>query len=92
MQLPQHRVVREPFGETVADQQGALVDHEFAGCAAESVGRRLEFVASVCGTAADPQGIERQRTILRDAGVILAATNASAVRFVAAQQAGAHAS
>lgn len=59
---------------------------------AESVGRRLEFVASVCGTAADPQGIERQRTILRDAGVILAATNASAVRFVAAQQAGAHAS
>ena len=59
---------------------------------AEAHGRRLEFVASVCGTAGDPQGIERQRTILGDAGIILAETNASAVRFVAAQQAGASAS
>ncbi|MBB5632072.1 FdrA protein [Cryobacterium mesophilum] len=59
---------------------------------AEADGRRLEFVASVCGTAGDPQGIERQRNILRDAGIILAETNASAVRFVATQQAGASAS
>ncbi len=59
--------------------------------AAESDGRTLEFVASVCGTPADPQGIERQRTILRDAGILLAETNASAVRFVAAQKAGASA-
>lgn len=63
-----------------------------ARAAAESDGRRLEFVASVCGTPADPQGIERQRSILRDAGIILAETNASAVRFVATQQAGASAS
>ena len=63
-----------------------------ARVAAESDGRTLEFVASVCGTPADPQGIERQRTILRDAGILLAETNASAVRFVAAQQAGASAS
>jgi FdrA protein len=63
-----------------------------ARAAAESDGRRLEFVASVCGTPADPQGIERQRTILRDAGIILAETNASAARFVSAQQSGASAS
>ena len=59
-----------------------------ARAAAEADGRRLEFVASVCGTPADPQGIERQRAILRDAGIILAETNASAVRFIATQQAG----
>jgi FdrA protein len=57
--------------------------------AAGADGRRLEFVASVCGTARDPQGLDRQRGILREAGIVLADTNASAVRFVAAQQAGA---
>lgn len=65
---------------------------ETARAAAASDGRRLEFVASVCGTSADPQGLERQRSILRAAGVILAETNASAARFVATQQTGATAS
>lgn len=62
-----------------------------ARSSAEGAGRTIEFVAAVCGTMGDPQGLERQRGILRDAGVILAETNASAVRFVAAQQAGASA-
>lgn len=61
---------------------------EEARRAAEADGRRLEFVASVCGTARDPQGLDRQRGILREAGILLADTNAGAVRFVAAQQAG----
>lgn len=59
---------------------------------AEADGRRLEFVASVCGTPGDPQVIQRQRSILLDAGIILAETNASAVRFIVAQQTGVSAS
>lgn len=65
---------------------------EVARAAAAAGGRKLEFVASVCGTAGDPQGIARQRSILEGAGVIVAETNASAVRFVAAQQTGVSAS
>lgn len=65
---------------------------EAARVAAASDGRGLEFVASVCGTSSDPQGLGRQRSILEGAGIILAETNASAVRFVAAQQTGAKAS
>lgn len=61
---------------------------ETARAAAASDGRRLEFVASICGTAADPQGIARQRSILEGAGIILAETNASAVRLIAGQQTG----
>jgi FdrA protein len=57
---------------------------------AEADGRRLEFVASVCGTARDPQGLERQRTILREAGIVLADTNAAAARFAAAASSAAH--
>jgi FdrA protein len=48
---------------------------------AERGGRELSFVASVCGTARDPQGIDRQRSILREAGVVLAETNAGAARI-----------
>ncbi len=68
-----------PVAEAVAEARRA----------AEADGRRLEFVASVCGTGRDPQGLDRQRGILREAGIVLADTNASAVRFVAAQQSGA---
>ena len=42
------------------------------------------FVASVCGTDEDPQGLKRQETALRDAGVLLADSNARAVRLAAA--------
>ena len=47
-------------------------------------GRQLDFVASVCGTDEDPQGLERQEAALREAGVLLADSNARAVALAAA--------
>lgn len=41
------------------------------------------FVASVCGTEADPQSLSRQEAALREAGVLLADSNAAAVRLAA---------
>jgi len=46
--------------------------------------RGLVIVASVCGTAADPQNLERQEAALRAAGVHLAPSNAGAARLAAA--------
>jgi FdrA protein len=46
--------------------------------------RGLVIVASVCGTAADPQNLERQEAALRAAGVRLAPSNAGAARLAAA--------
>ncbi len=41
------------------------------------------MVASVCGTPADPQGLQRQTALLRDAGVVVAPSNAQAARLAA---------
>ncbi|GJL83802.1 MAG: hypothetical protein DHS20C01_34360 [marine bacterium B5-7] len=46
-------------------------------------GRKIIFVASVCGTSLDPQGLERQESALRDVGVLLADSNAGAARIAA---------
>ena len=46
--------------------------------------RSLVFVASVCGTDEDPQGLARQEAALRAAGVLLAESNARAVLLAAA--------
>ena len=43
--------------------------------------RRLVFVGHVCGTKGDPQGLEQQCKALEGAGVLLAASNAQAVRW-----------
>jgi succinyl-CoA synthetase alpha subunit len=43
----------------------------------------VAFVASVCGTAADPQNLQRQERTLRSAGVLLAPSNAAAARLAA---------
>lgn len=48
--------------------------------AAERAGRRLEFVASVCGTPDDPQNASQQERGLEEADVILGRSNAEAVR------------
>jgi len=56
--------------------------------AAAEAGRPLIFVGSVCGTAADPQGLAGQEENLREAGVILTESNAQAVRLAAAAIAG----
>jgi len=46
--------------------------------------RSLVLVGSVCGTDEDPQGLARQESALRKAGVVLAESNARAVRLAAA--------
>jgi FdrA protein len=46
-------------------------------------GRDLLIVASVCGTGGDPQGLLEQEHGLREAGVLLAESNAQAVRLAA---------
>jgi hypothetical protein len=55
-----------------------------AQAVARKKGRMLAFVGFVCGTDEDPQGLERQERALREAGVLLAASNARAVRLAAA--------
>jgi FdrA protein len=62
-----------------------------AGAAAEAIrearrlaseaGRHIAFVASICGTEADPQPLSRQEATLRDAGVVVLQDNASAARL-----------
>lgn len=42
--------------------------------------RHIAFVASVCGTEADPQRLSRQEAALRDEGVLVLPDNASAAR------------
>jgi succinyl-CoA synthetase alpha subunit len=67
-----------------ADPAGALVPAiERATKAAAKHRRGLAIVASVCGTPADPQGLERQETRLAAAGVLLAPSNAQAARLAA---------
>jgi hypothetical protein len=45
--------------------------------------RPIALVASVCGTADDPQGLERQEAAFERLGVILAPSNAAAARMAA---------
>jgi FdrA protein len=67
----------DPAGELAA----AL---EQARAVATAAGRQLALVGSVCGTAGDPQDLARQEAALRAAGVLLAESNAQAVRLAAA--------
>jgi succinyl-CoA synthetase alpha subunit len=46
--------------------------------------REIAFVASVCGTAGDPQNLARQEGALEAAGVRIAASNARAAKLAAA--------
>lgn len=46
-------------------------------------GRHLAVVGSVCGTASDPQRLAAQEETLRGAGVLVAPSNAAAVRLAA---------
>ena len=50
---------------------------------ADKAGRHLVVVGFVCGTSLDPQDLSKQEAALRDAGVILAESNAQAVRLAA---------
>ncbi|MFN8633207.1 MAG: acyl-CoA synthetase FdrA [Chloroflexota bacterium] len=67
-----------------ADPAGAVTPAlERARQVASSAGRPLTLVASVCGTETDPQGLAAQEAALRAAGVLLAPSNAQAVRLAA---------
>jgi len=50
---------------------------------AKQDGHRLVIVASVTGTEQDPQNLHRQQQILKNAGVIVAPSNAAAARAAA---------
>jgi FdrA protein len=68
-----------------ADPAGALATTiRTARAKAAAAGRDLAVVAHVCGTAQDPQGLERQERTLREAGVVVLPTNAQAARVAAA--------
>jgi FdrA protein len=60
-----------------ADPAGALAD-TLAGLAEDR-----PVIAHVCGTPDDPQDARRQERTLRDAGVLVAPTNAAAARLAA---------
>lgn len=62
------------------DMAGALVPaiREVMDKAAAK-GREIRFIATVCGTDLDPQGLDGQKKILTEAGVLVAPSNASAV-------------
>lgn len=63
------------------DPAGALAPAVRDGiAAAAAAGRQVAVVASVCGTRHDPQGYDRQRTTLAEAGAVVMPDNASAVR------------
>ncbi|MBH0193063.1 MAG: acyl-CoA synthetase FdrA [Nitrospira sp.] len=56
---------------------------------ANKAGRQLAVIGFVCGTASDPQDLSKQEDTLRGAGMILAESNAQAVRMAAAAAVGA---
>jgi succinyl-CoA synthetase alpha subunit len=65
---------RDPAGALLAAIEAARVR-------AGDDGRGLAVVASVCGAAGDPQGLDQQRAQLTRAGVLVAASNARAARL-----------
>jgi succinyl-CoA synthetase alpha subunit len=65
-----------------ARELAAALEH--ARDLAAAAGRQVALVGSVCGTAGDPQDLAHQEAVLREAGVLLAESNAQAVRLAAA--------
>jgi len=94
-----HRLRNERLLEEAADPQVAVILFDVvlgygshpdpaaemipALAKARKKNRSVVFVASVCGTDADPQGLARQEAALRGAGVLLAESNARAVMLAA---------
>jgi succinyl-CoA synthetase alpha subunit len=64
------------------DPAGASLDAiREAQYIASDAGRHIVFIASVCGTEADPQRLSVQEARLRDTGVLVLPDNASAARL-----------
>lgn len=67
-----------------ADPAGVIAPAiETAIAEARTAGRQLAVVGFVCGTAADPQKLERQEARLQEAGMLLAPSNAQAALLAA---------
>ena len=93
-----HRLRNERLLEEAADPTVAVILFDVVLCygshadpAAEMLPalrkarkRPIALVASVCGTDEDPQGLARQEAALREAGVLLAQSNARAVMLASA--------
>jgi hypothetical protein len=99
LRLRQERILKEASDPTVAvilldvvigygahpNPAEALVESiGVARATAAGQGRYLPVVAHVCGADRDPQGLQRQESRLREAGVIVLPTNAQAARVAAA--------
>jgi FdrA protein len=68
-----------------ADPAGVLAAAwQEAQAVARAAGRALVGIAHVCGAPDDPQGFAQQRQILREHGLLLADSNAQAVRLATA--------
>jgi FdrA protein len=46
-----------------------------------TIGRRVVYLAHVCGTASDPQGRDKQEAALREGGIVVLPTNAAMARM-----------
>ncbi len=69
------------YGSHIDPAGAALEAIRQAQRTAREAGHNLVFVASVCGTEADPQRLSDQEAKLRGAGVIVLPDNASAARL-----------
>ncbi|MCZ6453541.1 MAG: acyl-CoA synthetase FdrA [Alphaproteobacteria bacterium] len=66
------------------DDPAAAMAPALAEAQQQNGGSAPALVGFVCGTDGDPQGLARQKSALREAGVLLANSNAEAVRLAAA--------
>ena len=66
------------------DDPAAAMAPALAEAQQQNGGSAPALVGFVCGTAGDPQGLARQQAALSEAGVLLANSNAEAVRLAAA--------
>ena len=71
------------FGSHVDPSSELVPAINRARTTASAQGRTIVFVGQICGTAGDPQDFARQARALSDAGVLLAESNAQAVRLAA---------
>ncbi|MCI0710521.1 MAG: hypothetical protein L0154_10205, partial [Chloroflexi bacterium] len=69
-----HENPAQVFSETIRQARAQAAEQS----------RYLAFVAHVCGTEQDFQGLRHQEALLRDAGALVLPTNAQAARAAAA--------
>jgi succinyl-CoA synthetase alpha subunit len=97
--LRQERILKEADDPSVAvifldvvigygshpNPAGSLSENiQIAKTRAADHGRYLSVVTHVCGTDQDPQGLQQQENILREAGALVLPTNAQAARVATA--------